>query len=430
MTKLERKWKSVSVSFTNYRIDTCKHMIGKIPNFLIERFELRHACAKKFPIDIQRFMFSFYDYYNWEFDRTLENIFVVMRSGITYVDKCAYPPCSSKRKIKVLGKKTKILECCCIGHASKWSMLKKYGVENPSHLTSVIEKRKNTNLEKYGCEYFFETDEFKEQSKQTNLKKYGCEFPAQNKSIKEKIEKTNLRKYGYKHALQNDIVKQKLKTTNLQKYGVEYPLMNSNIKEKSKHTNLEKYGCECSLSNGGVQEKSVNSLVEKYGVTNIMRHTATKLKQQNTMLELYGVHSAMLHHELKWKCVESTKKSIQEKYGVDNIMHLPDIVEKAQKHSRTNKTFTWKTGEVVSVQGYEPHVLAELEQNGYGYNDVKTNKADVPKIFYNYKGKKHRYYAYFHPCRKFNYRSQIRILYAKIFRSQSTKTTSMIRCRF
>lgn len=368
-------------------------MINTLPDFLIEKFQLRHASAKKFPVEIQQFMFSFYDYHNWEFKKTLENIFVVMRSGITCVEKCAYPQCESKRKIQIAGKKTKVLECCGVGHASKYTMLKKYGVENPSHLPTTIEKRKKTNLEKYGHESFFETDVFKKQAKQTNLEKYGCEFPSQNQTVKEKKEKTNLVKYGFKHALQNNDIQQKLKNTNLLRYGFEYSLLNSDVKEKSKNTNLEKYGCEHSLSNKQVWEKSVNSIVEKYGVTNIMRNVPSKIKQQNTMFEIYGVHSPMLHEQLKWKCVESTKKSNMEKYGVDNVMHIPHIVDKAQRHSRSNKTFTWKTGETVYVQGYEPQVLTELEQNGYGFNDVKTNKGDMPKIFYVYESKKHRYYA-------------------------------------
>lgn len=363
-----------------------------IPNFLKEKFQLRHANAKKFPHDIKQFMFDYYNFYNWTFSKTLENIFVVMRSGISEIEECKLDTCNEKRAIQVRGKNTKILNCCCVSHSQKVTVFEKYGVYNISQINLVKEKKKNLALEKYGESSFLKTDEFKEKSKATNLLKYGCEHAMKNDIIKQKQQNVIFKNYGVKSPLMSGIIKEKTKKTNLIKYGCEWILSNKEIREKSKETYIENYGFDHPMKNKEYREKVKASNIENYGVSNPMKVERIKNKQQLSLFKTYGVFSPMHSEELKNKCLSNGKETILKKYGVHNIMHIPEYVEKAQAYSKSNKTYTWNTGELVSVQGYEYFVLKELEDSGYSFDEVKTNKSDMPTIWYEFAGRKHRYY--------------------------------------
>ncbi len=77
-------------------------------------------------------------------------------------------------------------------------------------------------------------------------------------------------------------------------------------------------------------------------------------------------------------------------------MQHPEIINK-QNRKYNHKDYTWKTGEISRVQGFETIVLAEYENNGYLYNDIKTNKIDMPEIWYiGLDDKKHRYFPDFY----------------------------------
>ena len=127
----------------------------------------------------------------------------------------------------------------CKGEKSKNTCLEKYGVENPSQLEEIKERKKETLFnnydtynvfdisnetikEKYGVDNVFQSEEIKEKIKETNLKKYGVENPQQNKEIKEKTLETNLERYSVKHPLQSEEIKIKLKNTQKQNIKNKY----------------------------------------------------------------------------------------------------------------------------------------------------------------------------------------------------------------
>lgn len=367
-------------------------MKNSIPNFLKEKFQLRHAAAKKFPNEIKQFMLDYYDFYNWSFEKTLENIFVVMRAGITELEECGLDGCSEKRAIQIRGRNTKMLDCCCVSHSQKVTLLEKYGVENISQIEEVKEKKKNLALEKYGETTFLKTDEFKDKSKKTQLERYGVEHAMKNSNIKKKQQNTIFENYGVTSPLMSDEIKEKTKKTNLEKYGCEWTLGNKEVREKATETYILKYGFEHPMKNSQYVDNIKKSNIGTYGVSNVMQVNEIKSKQQESLFQSYGVYSPMHSEELKSKCLTNARETILDKYGVTNIMHLPEYVEKAQAHSSSNKTYTWKSGETVTVQGYEDIVLSELESIGVTFNDVKTNKSDVPEIWYEFEGKRRRYY--------------------------------------
>lgn len=159
-----------------------------------------------------------------------------------------------------------------------------------------------------------------------------------------KAKITNMEKFGCENPSQSKIVREKLKKTNLERYGTEYPIQNELIKEKIKKTNLERYGCENPYQNEKIKEKIKQINIKKYGVEHPMQNK-----------EIY-------------------RKNKRAQYA-------------------SNKTYKFKTGEEVKIQGYEPFALKILESQKYTFYDIKIeyfsimyklygkNKGHIPDIF-------------------------------------------------
>lgn len=133
---------------------------------------------------------------------------------------------------------------------SKKTCIEKYGVENPSQLAEVMEKKKITTLEHYGTEYYFTTDEFKKQAENTYIKKYGTK----NYNNRKKAIITCKKKYGVDNPSQIENVKLKRINTTLKNYGVENPSQSEEIKQKKKQTCKKHYGVEHPANIPGIME--------------------------------------------------------------------------------------------------------------------------------------------------------------------------------
>jgi len=100
---------------------------------------------------------------------------------------------------------------------SKEINLQKYGVDNYSKTpefkqlihakaSQIREKMNDTLLQRYG-EHWGTNSTILDKRKQTNLKKYGCEWTSQNPDVKNHIIQSNLQKYGHEWATQSDEIK-------------------------------------------------------------------------------------------------------------------------------------------------------------------------------------------------------------------------------
>ncbi len=285
-----------------------------------------------------------YLYTNYPWIKSIKEGIFCLKENIISEPICTLQICDNPKYFNPSGK-TGYTKGCCKSCTIKISMLEKYGVENISQLQSIKDKVKNTIQEKYGCDNVFQMGEVKEKSKLTNLKKYGVEYPTQNKVIREKC-----------------II------TTIMNYGVKSPLQNSEILSKTQETNMKKYGVE-----------NVSSVSE------------FRRKAEDTMLERYGSHSSKS---------ETVKNKVKinnlEKYGVEHPFQDSKVYEKAFKKSCKYKTFKWNDGNISKVQGHEPIVLKELEESGYGFNDILTSTNDMPEIWYEFEGSEHRYYPDFY----------------------------------
>lgn len=127
-------------------------------------------------------------------------------------------------------------------------------------------------------------------NKITNNIKYGVDYPLQNKTIYNKLKETNIERYGVKNVFQNNEIKSKIKKTNINKYGVEYPQQNKDILDKSIFTNNKIYGCDRPAQNKIIAKKIKNTKKIKYDDEHFNNHIQAK----KTIFEKYGIENISL----------------------------------------------------------------------------------------------------------------------------------------
>ena len=150
--------------------------------------------------------------------------------------------------------------------------------------------RAKRNLDKYGYADNFHNPEMHKK--------------ARSKEANQKREQTMLDRYGCKSYLETDTVRQQAKEFYKEKYNKDYYTQTDEYKEKVKKTNQEKYNVDYVLQSNEIKEKSKQSKLIKYGDPNYRN----RAKAEQTTLK---------------------------RYGVKNILTLPEVQEKAQRNSHT-----------------------------------------------------------------------------------------------
>lgn len=161
---------------------------------------------------------------------------------------------------------------------------------------------------------------------------------------------------------------------------------------KTKATCIEKFDCENPFQSAVVKEKMKATNLEKYGVANPMQSVEVKDKVKATMLENHGVenamHSAVFREKVQATCLEN--------HGVKNPMQCAEILEQQQKNAFKRKDFTTPSGQVWTLQGYEPLVAPKLIDE-YGEDDITPDLKQVPCVWWtDSKGVRHKYYCDFY----------------------------------
>lgn len=173
------------------------------------------------------------------------------------------------------------------------------------NMTSSLTKNKRecTNLEKYGVTNLFK-DTDKIQSAIFN--KYGVTNPSKLSSVKNKISiansnnatsrnqaanETNLKKYGVKWAVQSAIVRDKIASTMITKYGVATNFSRPDILEKINQTKLARWGT--------TNTSALPYVIEKIKKTKLKNHNDSAFnnvdKRLLTMVSRYGIHTSKMH---------------------------------------------------------------------------------------------------------------------------------------
>jgi len=261
----------------------------------------------------------------------------------------------------------------------------------------ATEKRKQTCLEKYGVENVTKKDDYKSKfiSPKYNydLLKEFC--------LKNNIELMNDYKnvklnahYYIEGKCQNNECKNnfnkkmhKLINTN----GMCNQCIFEKAKEVRKNTNLKNIGCKNYFQNEDVKNKIKQTIIDKYGVEYITQSEECKEKIKNSCLKKYGVTHISYLKETQNKITQTNLK----KYGVEHLMKQAEHLENIFKKSHKFKDYTFPSGKIIKIQGYENYALNELIiNNKMDELNIITGVKNVPEIYYfDEKNVKHRHYV-------------------------------------
>ena len=162
------------------------------------------------------------------------------------------------------------------------------------------------------------------------------------------------------------------------------------MKENTKTTCLEKYGVENPFQNEYIKEKSKTTCLEKYGVEYYSQTDEKKIKSKTTCLEKYGKEHYLQTDEKKIK----SKITCLEKYGVEHPSQNPEVMDKCSKNAYKLKDYTFPSGNIIKIQGYEHYALNDLLKEGILEEDIINGCKNVPEIWYeDENNKNHRHYV-------------------------------------
>ena len=257
---------------------------------------------------------------------------------------------------------------------------KKYGEEytNISQVNEIKEKKKETTFKNFGVEFPGQSEEIKNKIKETNIEKYNVLYVMQNPEIKEKIKQTNIKKYGVPHAMQNPEIREKARQTNIIKYNGVSPMHSEIVREKFKQTMLARHGVTHPSKLDWVKQKKIDTCMKNYNVENPLQSEEIKEKIKKTVFDKYGCEYTAQSTEFK----EKSRLTCLDKYGCDYPMQDPDIAERCSKAAYQSKPYTFPSGRIEYVQGYEPLALDLLIDTGMDEDKIIVKNKDTPEIWY------------------------------------------------
>lgn len=218
-----------------------------------------------------------------------------------------------------------------------------------------------------------------------------------NKDKQQKAEQTTFQHFGVKHPAQSPIVQNKMAQTTFNNYSVynisqlstvsqhksETMLSNWNeyhdeYVEKTKITSLSMYGYESPNQSPIVQKKQQDTCYKNYGVRNCQQSLIIQNQTQQTVLSKYGKRFYTQTDEYKQKCIKTSRQH----YNVDHPMQCREVMLKTkQKFRKDGKVYdsSWE-------YYYEQYLIQ---------NNIKFEYQPDIFFWYEFNGKKHRYYPDF-----------------------------------
>ena len=185
---------------------------------------------------------------------------------------------------------------------------------------------------------------------------------------KDKIVKTNFDKYGCENAFQTKVARDNLNAFHANKERVTESI------EKGNQTLKNKLGVE-SIEDV-IQWKYAASVIakkDKYGSVGYNNR-----KKANLSRDEHAIHQKMMETSLK-------------KYGVPHPMQHPEIFDKRIRNSFYYKDYTFPSGKVVQIQGFEDLALDELLLK-YTEDEIVVGSKNMPSIWYLFECVKRRYF--------------------------------------
>lgn len=236
----------------------------------------------------------------------------------------------------------------------------RYGVDSTTKLPWVQKQMRETTQVRYGVDNIAQSKEYQEAKKQEALKLWGVDNYAKTLKFKDQIKKVVANRS---------------------------PEERARIRVQTDGTNLARYGAKAfTATDAGIQQVRVTSN-QRYGKPNFSMTSEFKRKAIETSRRNWGVDYPMQSVEVRKLAVEGCLEA----FGVTNCMHNQKIFERSIKNMGKGYYYTFPSGRKEYVQGYEGYVLNELLSSGFSEQDIVIGKRNMPKIYYEFEGKR-RYY--------------------------------------
>lgn len=160
------------------------------------------------------------------------------------------------------------------------------------------------------------------------------------------------------------------------------------IRKKTSHTNIQKYGHSHPMKNSEYVDLHKKKIEKIYNVDNVAKLESTKNKMIETNNRVYSSDWPIQNSKILSKSRKNYIKTIQRKYGVNNVFDIPEVQAKQRENS-------FKSGiyEGIKYQAtYELDFLIFCNQN-----DLLDIISDQPPVIkYAYKNKVRKYYPDFY----------------------------------
>jgi len=209
----------------------------------------------------------------------------------------------------------------------KKTLIKNWGVDHPSKSDIIKEKKRETFQDRFGVDNPFQSDDIKEKIKATNINNLGVENPSQSEDIKEKKRETLVENWGVEHPLKSSEIKKRIVNSNLKNWGVKWTLQSDKIKEKIKSTNLALFGVDNPMKSKDIRQKIVKNNIEKWGVDYYYKTDEFKEKSKETLLKNWKVESPLKSPIIKKRIEETNYKN----WGNKEYINTNDFKEKSKK---------------------------------------------------------------------------------------------------
>ena len=179
-----------------------------------------------------------------------------------------------------------------------------------THYEKVNKYQKN-GFRKYCCQVC-SSKGTRQEIQEKNLEKYGVKHHMHRIEIKEKVANTNIDRYGNKCYIATKEYQEAYKERYKEKTGYDHHFSNPEVISKRETNNELKYGSKNSFQFS--KDTIKKTMMDKYGVDNPLKVDSIKEKVFATNTEKYGFKSPMMNPEIS----EKIKITCQERYGVDN----------------------------------------------------------------------------------------------------------------
>lgn len=173
------------------------------------------------------------------------------------------------------------------------------------------------------------------------------------------------------------------------------------MEKKKKETSLKNFGTEHPMKSKKGQNLYKDSMLKNHGVLNPMKLIEVKDKVTKTMFLKYNASRPLKNKEIQEKMFNVYRKTLQNKYNVNCVFHIPEVLEKAQKNSFKLSYFKHLTYQAK----YELDFIKYCEKLGI-LDDVENG----PFIWYEFENKDCRYFSDFY-LHKYNLIIEIKSKY-------------------